>query len=145
MAPMPVVEPVAVADVEALLAAIPPDCELDEPGEDLRKAAIKLTSVDLLGDTPNNFGAAAWPVTARPVRVDRLEPSQDPGPVEKVMDQGIDRNQVHTGFQPLGANVGGTDQNAGQGHGQDLVRNAIDIAQRFDQRGSRLCYPVRAA
>ena len=98
LAPMPVVEPVAVADVEALLAAIPPDCELDEPGEDLRKAAIKLTSVDLLGDTPNNFGAAAWPVTARPVRVDRLEPSQDPGPVEKVMDQGIDRNQVSSQF-----------------------------------------------
>ncbi len=31
LASMPVVEPVAVANIEALLAAIPPDRELDEP------------------------------------------------------------------------------------------------------------------
>jgi hypothetical protein len=31
-ASMPVIEPVAVADVEALLAAIAPDRELHEPG-----------------------------------------------------------------------------------------------------------------
>jgi hypothetical protein len=46
VAPMPVIDPVAVADVEALLAAIPPDCELDEPGEDLRETAAELPSVD---------------------------------------------------------------------------------------------------
>ena len=32
LAPVPVIDPVAVADVEALLAAILPDGELHEPG-----------------------------------------------------------------------------------------------------------------
>ena len=64
MAPMPVVEAVAVANVEALLAAIPPDCELYEPGKDRRKTAVELPSVDLAGNQPDKLGAAAWPVTA---------------------------------------------------------------------------------
>jgi len=40
LAPMPVIEPVAVADVEALLAAIAPDRELDESGKDSREGRI---------------------------------------------------------------------------------------------------------
>jgi hypothetical protein len=32
-----IIYPVAVADIEAALAAVPPDCVLDEPGEDLWK------------------------------------------------------------------------------------------------------------
>ena len=138
LVPMPVVEPIAVADVEALLAAIAPDRELHEPGEDLRETTAELTSVDFAGNQPDNVGAAAWPVTAGPVGMGGLEPGQDPGPVQEIVDQGIDRNQVHTGLQPLGANIGGTDQNAREGHGQHLVRNAIDIAQRLNQGIARL-------
>ena len=41
LAPMPVIEPVAVANVEALLAAIPPDRELDEPRENGREGRIE--------------------------------------------------------------------------------------------------------
>ena len=134
LAPMPVVEPVAVANVEALLAAIPPDGELDEPRENGREGRIERTGVDLLGSTGNDFGAAAWPVTAGPVRVGSLEPRQDPGPVQEIVDQGIDRDQVHADFQPPRANVSGADQNAGQRHGQHLVGNAVDIAQRLNQR-----------
>src|SRR5690349_14626460 len=114
---LPVVEPVAIANVEALLAAIAPDCELDEPGEDLRETAVELTSVDLAGNQPHNFGTAAWSVTTGAIRMGRLEPGQDPGPVQKVMDQGIDRNQVHPDLQPLRANVCGADQNVGQRQG----------------------------
>ncbi len=81
MAPMPVIEPVAIANVEALLAAIAPDCELDEPGEDLRKAAVELPSVDLCGNQPDDVGAAAWPVAAWPIRMGRIKPVEDPGPM----------------------------------------------------------------
>ena len=127
MAPMPVIEPVTVANAEALLAAIPPDRELDEPGEDRRETAVELPSVDLAGDQSHNIGAAAWPVAAGPVRMGSLEPSQDPGPVQKVMDQGIDRDQLHADFQPPRANVSGADQNAREAHGQDLVGNPVDV------------------
>ena len=109
MAPMPVVEPVAVANVEALLAAIAPDCELHESGEDLRESAVELPSVDLAGNQPHNVGAAAWPVAAWTVRVGGLEPSQDPGPVQKVVHQGIDGDQVHADCQPARSNVSGAD------------------------------------
>ena len=145
LAPLPVIEPVAVANVEALLAAIAPDRELDEPRENLRETTAELPSVDLAGDQPHNVGAAAWPVTAGAVRMASLEPSQDPGPVQKIVDQGIDRNQVDADFQPPRANVSGADQNAGQGHGQHLVGNAVDIAQRFNQAIAGFRQWVRAA
>jgi hypothetical protein len=99
LAPIPVIEPVAVADVEALLAAIPPDRELHEPGKYLRKGAIELPGVDPAGNQPDNVGAAAWPVAAGPVGMGGLEPAQDPGPVQEIVDQGIDRDQVHADFQ----------------------------------------------
>jgi hypothetical protein len=118
LAPMPVIDPVAVADVEALLAAIPPDREFHEPGEDLREGTVELPGVDLAGNQPDNVGAAAWPVTAGTVRMGGLEPGQDPGPVQEIVDQGIDRDQVHADFQPPRANISGTNQNARQGHGE---------------------------
>ena len=117
MAPMLVIEPIAVADVEALLAAIAPDCELHEPWEDLPEGAVEAPSVDFAGDQPNDIRAAAWPVTAGPVGMGSPEPTQDPGAVQKVMDQGIDRDQVHADFQPPGANLSGANQNVGQRQG----------------------------
>ena len=99
LAPMPVINPVTVADVEALLAAILPDRELHEPGKDRRESAVELPSVDLAGDQPHNVGAAAWPVAAGSVGMGGLEPGQDPGPVQEIVDQGIDGDQLHANFQ----------------------------------------------
>jgi hypothetical protein len=138
LAPLPVIEPVAVANVEALLAAIAPDRELDEPRENGREGRIERTGVDLLGSTGNDFGAAACPVAAGAVRVGSLEAPQDPSPVQKIVDQGIDRNQVHTDLQPLGANVSRADQDAGQRHRQHLVGNAVDVAQWLNQSHAHL-------
>ena len=59
--------------------------------------------------------------------------------MQEIVDQGIDRNQVHADFQPPRANVSGADQNAGQGHGQHLVGNAVDIAQRLNQGHRATC------
>jgi len=74
-----------------------------------------------------------------------LEPAQDPGPVQEVVDQGIDGDQVHANFQPPRANVSGADQNARHRHGQDLVRNAADVAHRLDQANARLRQGVWSA
>ena len=83
-------------------------------------------------------GAAAWPVTAGAVGMGGLEPGQDPGPVQEIVDQGIDRDQLHANFQPARANVSGADQNARHRHCQHLVRNAVDVAHRLDQANARL-------
>ena len=48
--------------------------------------------------------------------------------MQKIVDQRIDRDQLHADFEPPRANVGGADQNAGQCHGEHLVGHAIDIA-----------------
>jgi hypothetical protein len=92
---MPVVDPIAVADVEALLAAIAPDCELHEPRKYLRKIAIELPGVDFACDQANDVGAAAWPVTTGTVRVAGFEPPLDSGSSQKIVDQGIDRDQLN--------------------------------------------------
>ena len=62
--------------------------------------------------------------------------------MQEIVDQRINRNQVHADFQPPRANVSGADQNAGQGHGQHLVGNAVDIAQRFNQGPPDALEPV---
>ena len=142
LAAMPVIDPVAIADVEALLAAVLPNRVLHEPREVGGEGAIEHTGVDFSGNAGNDIGAAAWPVAARAVRMGCLEPAQDPGPVQKIVDQGIDGDQLHADFEPLGADSSGADQNAGQRHCQDLVRNAVDIAQRLDQGSARLCQRV---
>ena len=84
------------------------------------------------------FGAAACPVAAGAVRVGSLEAPQDPSPVQVIVNQGIDRNQVHTDLQPLGANVSRADQDAGQRHRQHLVGNAVDVAQWLNQSRAHL-------
>ena len=133
LAPMPVIEPVAVANVEALLAAIPPDRELHEPGKYLRKGPVELPSIDPLGDQANDIGATAWPVTIGAVGMRGFEPIQDTGSVQKVVYQGVNGDHARADFEPFGAAVSSADQNTGQRHGEHLVGNPVDIAQWFNQ------------
>ena len=133
LAAVPVVEPIAVADIEALLAAIPPDCELHEPGKDLWKGPVELPSIDLLGDQPNDVGTAARPVATGAIRMIGVESVEDPGPMQKVMNQGVNGDHARADFEPPRADVGGAEQNVGQAKGQHLVRNPVDISQWLHQ------------
>jgi class 3 adenylate cyclase len=64
LAPIPIIDPVAVANIEALLAAIPPDCVLHEPRKHLSEGAVELPRINLVRNRPNGVGAAARLVTA---------------------------------------------------------------------------------
>jgi hypothetical protein len=66
-AAFPVVNLIAVADVEAVLGAVPPERILNEPRKRFGKTAVELPGVDLLRDRLDDVGAAARPVarTAR--------------------------------------------------------------------------------
>ena len=75
--------------------------------------------------------------------MDRLEASQDPGSVQKIMDQGIDRDQLEPDLQPFRAKLSGADQNPGQRHSEHFVRDAVDIAQWLNQSIARLGQWVR--
>jgi hypothetical protein len=54
----PVVNLIAVADVQPLLGAVPPDRVLNEPRKRPGKLAVELPGVDLLGDRLDDVGAA---------------------------------------------------------------------------------------
>jgi hypothetical protein len=69
LAAMPVVDPIAVADIKALLAAIAPDRELHKPRKYVGKKAVELPSVDPVSDQANDVSAAAWSIAPGPVRV----------------------------------------------------------------------------
>jgi hypothetical protein len=85
-----IINPVAVADIEAVLGAVLPDRVLNEPGKGLRKRWIELPGIDPLGDGLHNVGAAAGKVASQPVQVVRVKPGQNAGPVQKVMNQRVD-------------------------------------------------------
>jgi len=59
---------------------------LHEPREDLWKARVKLPGVDLFGDGLNNVGTAAGPIASQPIGVVRVEPMQDAGAMQKVVN-----------------------------------------------------------
>jgi hypothetical protein len=63
---------------------------------------IELPGIDPLGYSCNNVGAAAGPVASRTVLVLRLEPPQDPGPVQKVMNQRVDGDHAAADLGPEG-------------------------------------------
>jgi hypothetical protein len=58
VATFPIVNLIAVADVETLLGAVPPDRVLNEPRECPGKPPVELPGVDLLGDRRDDVGAA---------------------------------------------------------------------------------------
>ena len=59
LARLAIIDPIAVADVEAGLGAVPPDCMLNEPRKRLRKPGIELPGINPLGHGVYNAGAAA--------------------------------------------------------------------------------------
>jgi hypothetical protein len=83
VARLPVIDPVAVANVEAELGAVPPYGVLYEPRENGREGRIEGPGVDLLGHQGNNVGATVWPVAASAIEMVGAEPGQDPGAVQK--------------------------------------------------------------
>ena len=100
VAAVPIVNPIAIANVEALLGAVAPDRVLNEPRKRPRKLAIELPGIDLLGDRFDDLGAAAWPVARDPVRVVGSEPMKDAGPAQEIVHQRVDRHQGRTDLTP---------------------------------------------
>ena len=88
LTPPVIVDTIAVANVEAVLGAVLPDRVLNEPGKGLRKRWIELPGIDPLGHGLNNVRAAAGPVATGAIQVVRVKPSENAGPVQKVVTVG---------------------------------------------------------
>ena len=141
---LPIIDPSAVADVEAGLGAVPPDGMLNEPRKRLRKPGIELPGIDPLRHALHNVGAAAGLVAGRTIRMIGLESCQDAGADQKVVHQSIDGNHAGADFVPEVQALRGRQQDARQGHGQNLVRDAVDLPERSDDSFAQSGEPVRA-
>ena len=97
---LPIIDPIAVADVEAGLGAVPPDRVLDEPRKRLRKPGIELPGLDPLRHGINNVGAAANLVAGCTIGMVGLEPCQDAGADQKVVHQGVDGDHADADLVP---------------------------------------------
>ena len=95
-----VIDPIAIANVEAVLGAIPPDRALHEPWKGLGEGTIELACVDLGREEAQNVSAPAGPIASVAVRMAGTEPTQDPGTVQEIMDQCVDGYERRADFEP---------------------------------------------
>ena len=95
-----VVDAIAIANGEAVPGAIPPDCALHESGKCRREGRIELASINVRREQPENAGAPSRPVAPLSVRMLGAQPPQDPGSVQEIMDQGVDRHEGRADFDP---------------------------------------------
>src|ERR1700733_14594395 len=96
-----VVDAVAVADIETVGRAKPPNGMLDEARENRRKPRIESAGIDLRGDVANDLGTAALAIAAYAIAVGGIPIAQDAGAMQEVMDQGIDGNHAFAGLEPV--------------------------------------------
>jgi hypothetical protein len=81
-----VVDAIAVANVEAVLGAIPPYRALHETRKRRRELRIELASVNVRGEQPENAGAPSRPVAPISVGMVGAETLQDAGSVQEIVD-----------------------------------------------------------
>ena len=98
-----VIDLIAVTDAKTLLGAIVPDRMLNEPRKRPGKPPVELLGVDLPGDGFDDFGAAASLVAGDAVGVVGLESVQDPGPVQEIVNECIDRDHGRRRLRATGA------------------------------------------
>ena len=62
-----VVDAIAVANVKTGLGAVPPDCVLDKPRENLREAAVEASDIEVGRYAPDDVSAAVRLIAAKTV------------------------------------------------------------------------------
>jgi hypothetical protein len=73
-----------------------------------------------------------------------LESAKDAGADQKVVHQGVDGNHAAADLVPDVQVFWGGQQDARQGHGQDLVRDAVDLPERSNQSFLQSGEPIGA-
>jgi hypothetical protein len=128
-----VIDPIAIADIEAAPGAIPPDRVLHEPRKNCWEPGIERAGIDPLGHGCNDLSAAAAPVAGRAIGMVRAEPVHDAGAMQKVVNERVDGDHAGPDLAPEPHPFGSSEQDGRQGHGQHLVGDAVDFAQRRDE------------
>ena len=108
-----VIDPLAVADISTLLSTILPDGVLNEPRKAAGIAPAEFPRVDPISNRPNDVRASTRPVARSPIGVIGREPPKDPGPVQEIVNQRVNGDQVGAHFMPVRPVLWGGKQNRG--------------------------------
>ena len=65
--------------------------------------------------------------------------------MQKVVNQRVDGDHAAPDLGPEDHFLGSAEQEGGQGHGEDLVRDTVDLPHRLDQGRRHSRQPVRAS
>ena len=114
-------------------------------GNTAGNAGLKARASIRSATASNDLGAAAWPVAGRAIGVVGVEPVQDAGAVQKVVNEGVDGDHAGADLMPEPQLFWRSEQEGRQGHGQHLVGDAVDFAQRRDEGVSHAGQPVRTS
>ena len=105
-------------------------------GESRRVVGTVATGVDQQSGSSQDVRAATRCVTLWAIPVPGIEIVQDAGPVQPVMDQRVDYDQLGARRLPKGIAGPSAEQEHDERQRQDLVGDAVDMPQRVDDRGS---------
>jgi hypothetical protein len=95
-----VIDLMAVALVEPVLSAEAPDRVLYKAWEFRGECRVETADIDVIGDAIENLGTTARAIASRPVEMRHAEARDDPGPMQEVVNQRVDREQHGAGFYP---------------------------------------------
>lgn len=107
-----IIDAIAVANVEAVSRAKPPNRVLNKSRKRRRISGIEGASVDLRGDRPDNVGTTAAGIAAGAVAVHHVAIIKNTGAMQKIMDQRVDGNHFGARFEPV-PTVGEAEHQAG--------------------------------
>jgi len=117
LARLAVIDAIAIANIETAPGAIPPDRVLHEPGKHRGEGGIEGAGIDPFSHNFNDLSAAAAPVAGRAIGMVGAEPVQDAGAVQKVVNEGVDRDHAGANLAPQPQLFRRSEQDGGQGHG----------------------------
>src|SRR6267378_76114 len=97
-----VVNSVAVAHVQSVGRAKPPDSVLNKTREFFGKPRIKRADINAVCDHSDDLGTATSGVAGSPIDVGRAATFQNAGAVQKIMHEGVDGHHGLAGLEPDG-------------------------------------------
>ena len=138
-----VVDTIAIAHIEAIHGAIPPDRALHEPRKRRREGRVELSSINVGRELIYDASAPSRLIATGSVRVVGTKPPQDPGSVQEIMDEGVDGDERRADFEPQRLSVPGAQQQARHCYRQHLVSHAVDVPEWRDDGLAQGCEPIR--
>jgi hypothetical protein len=127
LAPLAIIDAVAVANIQPFLGAESPDRILHETGEVTWERFVEFFRVYPARDLLDNFCTAILVVAARAIWVLGIAPRKNSRPMKEFVNQGVDGDHAATGFVPMRSGVRRREQNHRERHAKHFVGNAIDV------------------